>query len=431
MRVWKFAPVAVVGVFVFALVGCDPITHPNFTSKAGPTSPVTFELLSGDGAFAVVRTTAAFGTLPGAGRFRVKRSDGTSDALPSSGTAVRISRDGSRVLISASGAPTVWSSGTLISAPAGAQFSDDLTHAVFRDSSGAIKTWVTATQTVGDVETGFPRPAGTTSALPKGISNDGRTVEYELEGTQHVERFVDLDANQKVDQPNQTSTGDVYVTDEFMLAAGGGGFVHMHEEGHFDFSIPAQLIDESWAELMAVPSGSAGRRYDNTTQEGIVRLHVSADATAAWVYQERHALDGEDGCPSTPAVMTCVVESHALLLRRNGWRTFNTGRGALDGSDAPPDARFLALTKNAFTYDSFRVDGPVRVLDWLTGTVESLTASENYTSSDAVVCAAHGRSSPCTVPAESAQGQMSDDGRTIATTTETGSGWYEYTASSS
>jgi hypothetical protein len=87
-----------------------------------------------------VQSTGAFGSVPGAGTFRVTRSDDTVVALPNTGDALGISDDGSRVLIGSS-PPSIWVSGTVLTAPAGAVFSDDLDFAVFRDANdGRIKT---------------------------------------------------------------------------------------------------------------------------------------------------------------------------------------------------------------------------------------------------------------------------------------------------
>lgn len=100
--------------------------------------------------------------------------------------------------------------GTLLSPPPGSQFSEDLSFGVFVDTDGAVKTWETATQSIGLVEPGFHRPPGPSSAIPKGISDDGRTVQYQLRGARPIERFVDLDAAQAVDRPNLDGTqGDL------------------------------------------------------------------------------------------------------------------------------------------------------------------------------------------------------------------------------
>jgi hypothetical protein len=421
-----------VAVALLAIVAaaCDPIPHTEYTARAGPTSPITFELLSGDARYAVVRSTGPSGGIPSAGRFRVERAAGTVVALPSAGSAVEISRDGSRVLLNNGGPQTLWASGLVLTPPAGARFADDLRFAVFRATDGRIKTWETATQTIREVETAFTRPPGTTAAVPKDISDNGQVVQYELQGTTHVERFVNLGSGQKLDVANQTSSdGAQFVTDDFVLASGGGGgFQHVHQAGSFDPESGEQ-IDESWGELVALPSGAPVRRYTNTTGESITRSFVNANANLAWMYQARTVRDGETGCPDLPAPAVCTVASHIGALSRNVERVFDTGSGALLGVDTPANGRLLLVTKNNLPWDGFGVGGPVRVLDWINGNVETLDDGETYTDADVQTCAAFGHpSAPCTLTARSARGNVSDDGRTIATTTHTNEGWYEYLA---
>ena len=88
--------------------------HPEFVVREGPTSPVTFQLLSGDGNFNVVRATGHSKMVPRAGLWRVDRRDGSRVRLPDGDQASRISRDGSRVLIttgdpSTGGTAVLWS----------------------------------------------------------------------------------------------------------------------------------------------------------------------------------------------------------------------------------------------------------------------------------------------------------------------------------
>jgi hypothetical protein len=57
----------------------------------------------------------------------------------------------------------LWADGTVLTPPAGAGFSDDLTFAVFVDADGTVKTWETATQAAAPGEPGphdlpAPRP---------------------------------------------------------------------------------------------------------------------------------------------------------------------------------------------------------------------------------------------------------------------------------
>ena len=198
---------------VFALAACEPVTHPSFTVRESPESAVTFRLLSGDASQAVVTATAAGQTVPGPGVWRVDRSDGSVVELPA-GEPTKISSDGERVLVG----PSLWSSGSVLTPPS-TVMSEQLTFALFVDTDGQVKTWETATGTVTPVETAFPRPPGTTAAIAKGVSDDGRTAQYELQGPNRIERFVDLDAGAAVDRPN----GDDSFGSDGPLRAGGWG----------------------------------------------------------------------------------------------------------------------------------------------------------------------------------------------------------------
>ncbi|MDP9332783.1 MAG: hypothetical protein M3Q30_05675 [Actinomycetota bacterium] len=397
------------------LAACDPVLHPTFAVKEDPSAPVTFDLLSGNGTLAVVRATGAGATVPAAGCWRVNRSDGSVVALPGCNRALRTSADGSRILLDTNSGQVLWSSGTTLTPPGGIVFSKDLTFGVFVDTDGAVKTWKTADKSVGLVETGFPRPAGTTSAQAKGISNDGRKVEYTLSGTNPIARFVDLDTATKIDRPNLTSI-PASVTDTFSLAPSGAGFLQVHERIHIDESTfpPILVIDESWAELVAFPSGKLIRRYTNTTQEGIARSFISDDGGTAWLYRERIVADGgASDCPDVAGVASCVESSHAILINNIGAAVFDTGPHDVAAMNSFGNGRFLVFDKFDSPYVSFNdggPSGPVQILDWLTHHVETLSHA-------------------ATLNAWSANGQMSNDLRLVATTTTTGKGWYEYTTS--
>jgi hypothetical protein len=419
------------------LVACDPVLHPDFVVREAPTSAVTFQLLSGDGNFSVVRSTGHGKTVPRAGLWRVDRRNGRRVRLPDGDRASKISRDGNRVLVttgdpSTGGTTVLWAAGSVVSPPAGTQFSEDLTFGVFVDTDGAVKTWETGTQSIGLVEPGFPRPPGTVSAFPKGISDDGRTIQYELGGSQPIERFVDLDTAQAVDRPNLHGTAGEfgYVNDYFVLAASGNSFLHAHEAGQFDFVCFCNVIDESWAELVALPSGTPGRRYTNTTGESIDRqAFIATDGKAAWIYQSRSA-----PCQNIPITTFCVVASTAVVVTQNGFRAFDTGPSALGAIDISSNGRMLLIDKGAPGVPagfSLQLRGPVQVIDWITGTVESLTRADTYEETRDFICRPIQQPVPCTLPATSVGAQVSDDLKVVATTTRTGAGWYEYTVAPS
>jgi hypothetical protein len=393
-------------VTVMLLVACDPIPHPDVTVREAAGSGVRFRLLSGDGSFVVVQASGAGATVPGLGWWRVDRRDGSVVALPDANRAMRISRDGSRVLLelTAGGPVVLWADGTVLTPPGGARFSDDLTFAVFVDADGTVKTWETATQAVAPVEPGFPRPPGTTAATAKGISNDGRTVQYTLSSAAPTERFVDLDAGVAVDQPIQPELGDpIFVHEGFVLAANGDAFIHVHEIG--EIVGPNLTLQESWAELVTLPDGQSARRFDNLTTTGQPINGdplIAANGKVGWIYAERGEL-----C-QPPLTDICITASSAVAILANGSRTFNTGPNPLGSKDISTHGRFLVIDKSNLPVGGSveGARGPVRVIDWVTGTVETLTKEP---------------------PSLTIGGQISDDQHLVATSTSDG-GWYEYAA---
>lgn len=386
-------------VIVTLLVACDPIPHPDVTVREVAGSGVRFRLLSGDGNYVVVQASGPGATVPGPGWWRVDRRDGSVVALPEANQATRVSRDGSRVLLEliAGGPVVLWADGTVLTPPAGARFSDDLTFAVFVDADGTVKTWETATLAVAPVEPAFPRPPGTTAATAKGVSDDGRTVQYTLSSAAPIERFVDLDAGLAVDRPNQTSLGGGQFDDRFVLAANGDAFIHVHQTIDFDPS--------SWAELVALPGGQSGRRFDNLTTTGQLITGdplIAANGKVGWIYT-----DFRERCEDFPFPVPCTRASTAVAILANGYRTFDTGPNPLVSKDISAHGRFLVFDKRIEPADHFLVPrGPVRVIDWVTGTVEFLSQGS---------------------PGLTIDGQISDDQRLVATTSNDG-GWYEYAA---
>lgn len=403
---------------VLVLVACDPVLHPTFTVREAPNAPVRFDVLSADGRFVAAHATGAGATVPGAGCWRVNRTHASVVPLPSCNRALRISADGSRILLDTSSGNMLWSSGTTLTPPAGTVFSKDLTFGVFVDTNGAVKTWKSANQSVGLVETAFPRPAGTTSAQAKGISNDGRKVQYTLFGTNPIERFVDLDTNAKIDRSNSSHA------DTFSLAPSGGGFLQVHEVSHLNTNTnpPTLVIDESWGELAAFPSGKVIRRYINTTQESIDRSFISDDGGTSWLYREQ-VVD----CQELPAPAPCTTSSHAILVANVGAAVFDTGPNAVDAMDSFSNGRYLVYDKlGAPPGTGLPGPVPVTIIDWLSGHIEHLTAAITYTETDPNLC---NGAAPCTITARSIRGQVTNDLRVVATTTSTAKGWYEYTAS--
>ncbi|HEY0519948.1 MAG TPA: hypothetical protein VGC84_10695, partial [Ilumatobacteraceae bacterium] len=266
-------------------------------------------------------------------------------------------------------------------------------------------------QSVTPVETAFPRPSGTTAADPSAISNDGRKVEYRLDGIRAIERFVDLDTNTKVDR----SPDD----ERFLLAASGNGFLDVHEAS-----------GQSWAELAALPTGTTLRRYTATSPESLVSWFIADDGGSAWVYQEHAEILGPDCASGPPPAFSCVVGSHAIFFSKIGVRTFDTGPNPVDAMRTSGNGRFLLFDKFGLPQAApSELRGPVTVLDWITGNIEELTAHGIYTETNAAICSALRMTTPCTVPASSTRASMSRDLKVVVTATNTGNGWYEYTTS--
>jgi hypothetical protein len=148
----------------------------------------------------------------------------------------------------------------------------------------------------------------------------------------------------------------------------------------------------------------------------------------AWVYTERSAPDGTEGCPSLPFAGWCVVASSVVAVRPHGHRAFATGFGDLGTITVSDSGRLLAIDKGILLtrLPGIVPRGPVRVIDWVTGRQESLNGSVTYQEYNGGVCAVIGGAAPCQFPALSQRAQFSDDLTLVATTSHMG-GWYEYT----
>ncbi|MEO6626969.1 MAG: hypothetical protein ABIP03_00220, partial [Aquihabitans sp.] len=289
---------------------------------------------------------------------------------------------------------------------------------------------------VRSVETGFPRPAGTTSVAATDVSDDGNTVQYAIAGTGGTTvRIVDLTHAAKVDLPDHsgTATYDTYevdTKDSFVLAAGGGAVGHLHQEVAYGIGV-TQLIN-STVDLVGVPSGTITAHYNNPVddQQVVTKLLVGAGGTSSWLYKERSVYKGQPGCPSAPFPVYCVVASTTTMVGINGEvKNFNSGAASLASFDISRNARFALVTKELAPYPNLGPKGPVQVFDWLASDsgVEILSGGPSYTETAPLYCGAltGSTTAPCTAPGRSAAGQISDNGQLIATTSVRG-GWYEY-----
>lgn len=416
--------VAVAVALVAGATACKPILHPEFSVVEPPLSAASFVLLAGSGSHVVVDATAATGTVPGPGTWRVDRSDGTAVALPS--TAQRISADGQRVLLTNG---DLWVVGGIWPRPVPSVFSDDLTAMAFRDADGTIKTRTVATGDTRDVETGFPRPVGST-ATPMAVSDDGDTVQYLFGNTV---RTVDVATATGLDLVDGTSEDGVwgFASDDFALSAGGSTVAQVHDVVLFRTIEPFSYeVVESWVRLYDVGSGAVMAEYVNPRHELLQDFALNRSGDTAWVYQERWVDRGRENCPGSPVPLVCVAESRAVMIGTNGvTKTFSTGPNWVASFDTGANGRFLLLSKDLSPYAGIGPVGPVHVYDWRArgSGIEVLSAGETYSETGFIDCAVATGSSttPCTIVANSTNGQMTDNGRLVATTSDRG-GWYEY-----
>jgi hypothetical protein len=422
-------PLAWLGVALLVFFGaaCQPITHPTFTVKEGPSSAVTAKLVSGDGNFVLVKATAAGATVPSAGLWRVDRRDGTTVRLPDGYEAFAISRTGDRVLLrfNQSSAPVIWSHGTLVTPPGPAmpKVSADLAFALFVDGAGAVQRLDITTGTTTPVETGVPRPPTLTRAAPLGISDDGNIAHIAYDKpccSGGVMRFLDIAAHTATDLPFQNG-GDI--TETFTLAARGTAFGVHHLDVYEDPSDPSHTIKNAdWVELRNRATGAVLRHYDVPAGRDLYALNISAYGDSIWILQVQWAK-----CTIQDFTFECFDDSDAVVIRRTGVRSFSTGAGAyVDSFRTTPSGRFTSF---AFPHDPFaRIPyGPTTIIDWVTGSVEQLQGSVNYQLNDPPICLLLGTPNPCTVPGKGVNAALSDDGVVVVTTSSSGTGWYEYT----
>lgn len=386
---------------VAALAACEPVPHTTFTVEAAPGGGTDLALLSGNGRFVVVTAIAAGPLVPGAGTWRVDRTTGDVVALPD-GTPRQISADGSRVLVAGTTGLALWDDGAESTAPSGV-LSDDLTFRVYVGDDGTVQVQDLATGVVRAVEEGFPRPAGWVS--PIGVSDRGNVVVFRFDATI---RAIDLTAGTHLDIPSLATEGtdtDPPADEQVVLAAGGTALARSARS----IVCAGPQCEQFWAsiDLIAIPSGDVLAHHENATQEFAGFLRIADNGRAAWAYQERTVLDGDPNCPSAPQALSCVVSASLVELSAHGVEVDVLGPGRGIDLAVSANGRFAALTREQPGYRFFMPDAPVRVVDRLTTGPRWETLG--------------GGTSP------SARGRLSDDGRVISTTSETG-GWYDFEA---
>ncbi len=429
MSVVRPRAVLIVAAMAVVAAACKPVTHPIFTAREGPTSPVTVLLLSGNGNFVVAEATAASTMVPGPGTWRVDRRDGSVAALPGRSVSggydpVAISNDGMRVQLNdVNSHPVVWSHGVVLSSPSTLMaLSPDLTFALLHDSAGVMKRWNVLTGAVTPVETSVPRPPGYTSAFPDAISDDGNVATFELRQpnvANFIQRIVDVPAHRATDL-HMTDFSDT-----IELSADGSAFAHHHVEQYVDESqFPPVVIKlADWVELVDRVTQTVRRHYTVPDDRGVTLLTISDNGTTVWVSQDLFDIEGS-ACGPVPVTTSCVVASEAVVIASFGSRSFSTGSGDGYGSSPSDNGRFFVSNRVPLGPSS---SGGARVVDWITGNVETLSQGLAYRSNDDQTCGSVGSSAPCTVPTWASGAQISTDGRTVVSTSSSGHGWYEYT----
>jgi hypothetical protein len=413
----RVTSVAAVAALLVVLASCR--LHGQFTIREAPDAPVTFRLLAGDGRHVVVEATGAGATVPGAGWWRVDREDGSTDPLPA--PAVRISADGARVLLQGGG---LWQAGAVTTLPGA--WSDDLAHRAYL-SGGRVWAQPVGGGPAVDVEAAYPRPAGTTAVDPLGISDDGLTVWYRLQGSYGTrDRHVRLGTPGALDLPRSGVDGDLVRAHQ--VAAGGSALARKTQryEDRYDPETGSwvwALVDTT-VELIAIPSGTVLASTVGTGDLDAVR--IAEDGSRIWFTTN----EWYDACDFRPPEtwIPCIVSVSLSVLSPSGSRTFSMGQGStLVGFDITPDGTLAVVDQDAFWLAQLGLGTPPKIFHAVEGEWEVLRQGPQVTTSDSLTCTVYGgRPPPCTHPVHGSAAQISDDGTVVSSRTMTDRGWYDY-----
>lgn len=410
------------------LTGCIDLS--TFEVEESNTSAATFQGLADGGGFVVLSSTGPTDTVPGAGWWRVDRSTGAAVALP--GEVDRLSPDGSSALL-ADG--SLWhDDGTVTTEPG--VYSEDLRYRL-AETGGALVVHSVETGAVVDVDAVFARPAGTTAVIPVAVSNDGRSVAYQLKAgsVTTADRFAHLDAATPLDLPHATDI-------TYMMAARGRIVaradleIGVYEDPNYG---PVTVNLQVDIDLIDIVSGSTVATETRTflpptdiERSNFELLGISDNGKTVWSVEERFAADHGLACFGSPApiVMGCVKRSTLTAV--------NIGRPSVHVDLAFTEIEAFDITaagdhavaslKHTFTH---YVDMPVRMPPLLLrrteGIVGQLDQGPTIEYSSTTACQYAGvPTAPCTVPIVGAHVEISDDGRVAAGNTMSGPGWYDY-----
>jgi hypothetical protein len=391
--------VAVVTLAMGALAACEPMPHTTVSVRATPGAGADLVLLSGNARYVVLTATAAGPVVPGAGNWRLDRSTGDAVALPA-GRPIRISSDGTRVLLELNGGAsyTFWDDG--VSAPSVGVLSPDLSARAFVGSDGTVQTQDVATGVTRPVEVGLPRPPGTTARASQ-VSDDGDTVVYLFGSTIRV---VDLAAGDSFDL---TSVGGGDVTEGVLLAGSGTALARTVDEVYCTFDGCEVL--QSTIDLIEIPTGTVLAHHENLTNEVPAFTRIADNGRVVWSYRERTITDdaGAPQCPAAPFFVTCVVASSLVEVTAGGVRVDDAGPGHAHDLSVSDNGRFAALTKEQPGYAGYMPMLPV-------GVVDRLSSGDRWEFLGGA-------------PATAVNGRISNDGTVISTTSEDG-GWFDFEA---